>query len=145
MVVTSVNGFGKAVMLAVSEAADEAAVPPFTKGWFFSNVQNGLVVIVMIALQVDVFPATSVTLIRTVLVPTFAQLKEEGVAVNVTGRHASVEPWAILFTFTVVRILFPCALRPKVRLLHTAVGGWLSTTVSVKEQLDELPEASVAI
>ena len=88
MVVASEKGFGKAARFAVSET-EPAGSPAFASICFFIVVHAGLVVIITTAMQVEVFPETSVTVNCTLLFPKFAQLNESGVAVNVTGWQAS--------------------------------------------------------
>jgi hypothetical protein len=98
--------------------------------------------IVTVAVQVDEFPFTSVTVSVTVFAPISEQSNEEGETESEAIPQASLEP---LFTCAAVIAAVPAAFNWTVIFWQIAVGGVTSTTVTVAVQVDEFPLPSVTV
>ena len=97
---------------------------------------------VTVALQVDTFPFTSVTVRVTVFVPMLAQEKLLGLTVTDWMPQLSELP---LLICAAVILAFPAASNCTVMFWQTAVGAMLSCTVTVALQVDTLPFTSVTV
>jgi hypothetical protein len=97
---------------------------------------------VTVAVQVDEFPFTSVTVSVTVFAPVLAQVNEEGETDSEAIPHASVEP---LFTCAAVIVAFPDEFKSTDIFWQIAVGGVTSTTVTVAVQVEVFPFTSVTV
>ena len=96
---------------------------------------------VTLAVQVAVFPPSSVTVSVTTLTPTSAQVNVFGLAAKVI-LQLSVEPPSISAP---VILAWPLASNCTVISWHTATGGILSSTVTVAVQLALFPLTSVTV
>ena len=97
---------------------------------------------VTVALQLAVLLLASVTVKVTVLGPRFKQVKFELLSVAVGVPQLSVEP--LLIAAAEVETA-PSEFRNTVRFWQTAVGGVTSFTVTVKLQVEVLPDPSFAM
>ena len=97
---------------------------------------------VTVPVHVEVLPLLSVTVKVTVLAPTLAQVKLEGLTDSVAMPQASVEP---LLTWAAVTLTVPDAFRYLVMFLQLATGRTVSNTVTVALQVDELLLLSVTV
>jgi len=91
---------------------------------------------ITVALQVDVFPFTSVTVSVTVFAPTLAQVNELGETLMFAIPQASELP---LFTWAAVMVAIPDEFRFTVIFWQTATGGVTSLTVTVAKQVEKFP------
>ena len=96
---------------------------------------------VTLAVQVAMFPPTSVALSVTVFMPMLAQLKRLGVSVNVM-EQLSVEP---LLTADVVTVTVPFTPKLAMTSLHFATGRVTSLTVTVAVQVEVFPLPSLTV
>ena len=96
---------------------------------------------VTVAVQLELLPLLSVTVSVTVLAPTSEQVKPEVLTVLVSMPQASVEPPS---TSAAVMVAEPLASRSMVMFWQTAAGRVLSSMVTVAEQVEVLPAASLA-
>lgn len=97
---------------------------------------------VTVAVQVETFPFTSVTVNVTVFAPTFEQEKLFGDTLIEAIPQLSELP---LLTWAAVIVAAPEAFRLTEILRHKAVGGTLSTTVTVDKQVATFPLLSVTV
>lgn len=107
-----------------------------------SAVGGTLSTTVTVAVQVETFPLLSVTVNVTVFEPILAHVNVDGETESEAIPQASFDP---LFTCAAVIEAVPAAFRFTVTFLQRAVGGVLSITVTVAEQVDELPLLSVTV
>lgn len=94
------------------------------------------------AVHVAEFPPKSVTVRVTVLLPTFAQVNDVGLATMLAIAQLSVLPLPML---AAVILAVPVPLSTTVRFWQTAVGGVVSKTVTVAVQVLVFPFTSSAV
>ena len=97
---------------------------------------------VTVAVQVDEFPFTSVTVNVTVFAPVLAQVNEEGETDNVAIPQASELP---LLICAAVIVAEPDEFKFTEIFWQIAVGGVTSLTVTNAVQVDEFPFISVTV
>ena len=97
---------------------------------------------VTVAVQVEVFPPTSVTVNVTVFAPILEQLKLFGETASEAIPQASEEP---LSTSAAVIEPFPLLSNWTVTVWQVATGATLSSTVTVAVQVELLPSLSVTV
>src|SRR5688500_8959496 len=97
---------------------------------------------VTVAVQVEVFPLTSVTVKVTVFGPTLAQVKLVISKARLWIPHASLLPLSIC---AAVIVALPDASNCTVMFWQIAVGAILSSTVTVAVQVDVFPFTSVTV
>ena len=100
-------------------------------------------VTVTAASQFAVLPLASVTVIVTVETPRSAQVKADLLSVTEDTEQLSVGGPARTLAGTMVAL--PEASRVTVALMHETAGDSVSFTVTVKEQVEIIPSASVEV
>jgi hypothetical protein len=94
-------------------------------------------------LQVEILPLASVTVTVTVTVPRSAQVKAERLRIIDATEQLSVGGPERRSAATTEAL--PEALRFTVLLIHETTGSSVSLTVTVKEQVETMPSASVEV
>jgi len=101
---------------------------------------DSLSVTVTVNVLVDTFPDKSVAVIVTVVVPIAKLFPEAGFAVTVTPQLSVADG-----VNTTVAIFIPGFVLTVMLLIAAITGASLSFTVTVNEQVEVLPDASVAV
>ena len=126
---------------AVVKVATPDASNVIVAGWHVA-IGAVLSITVTVAVQVEAFPFTSITVKVTELVPKSAQVKLYFDKYIVSIAQLSKLPFSI--SANVIEAL-PIESKNIVSFLHIAVGTKLSTIKTIEEQDDVLPELSVAV
>ena len=108
----------------------------------FTDAAKGSVTVTA-ALQFEVFPLASVTVTVTVETPRSAQVKEDLLSVTEATEQLSVGGLARTLAGTIEAL--PEASRDTVALMHETAGASVSFTVTVNEQVEIIPSASVEV
>jgi len=148
------NVAGETVIVPIPQASElplstsPAAIVtvPAALSWtvIFWQTATGAVlsITVTLAVQVEEFPFTSVTISVTTLLPSLAQVNDEGETESEAIPHASELP---LLICVAVMFAVPPADKITLMLWQSAVGGVTSLTVTVAVQVDEFPFTSVTV
>jgi len=119
-----------------------AAMQAMPSGPAFSEAAKGSTT-VTIELHVEIFPLPSVTVTVTVTVPMSAQVKDDRLRVVEATEQLSVGNPERRSAATMETL--PEASSDTVLLTHVTTGSSVSLTVTVNEQVDTIPSASVEV
>src|ERR1043166_9075945 len=119
---------------------------PLASNWTVMSLHTAvgatLSTTVTVPVQVEVLPLLAVTVSVTGLVPVVVQSKLVWLRIRLGMPEASVLP---LSSWTAVMVAWPLASNWTVMFWQTAVGGTVSTTVTVAVQVEVLPLLSVTV